>query len=147
MHILPLRYVHNLPMRYMHILSIRLVHNLPMRYFLFILLLYVPSQQLRSWRMVSSPPSFINNNTGPPRAVGHMSVCRYMCLTANPGVTNSIPVWSRTFAGIDHEINSTAILLPSADSRRVVVSYKGMYVHKVFVNCLVKLASEKSVVR
>ena len=28
-----------------------------------------------------------------------------------------------TFVEIDHEIISTAILLPSADSRRVVVSY------------------------
>ena len=29
----------------------------------------------------------------------------------------------------------------------VVVSYKGKYVHLVLVNCLVKLAQEKSVVR
>ena len=34
---------------------------------------------------------------------------------------------------IDHEIISSAILLPSADSRRVVVSYKRKYVHKVLV--------------
>ena len=34
------------------------------------------------------------------------------------------------------------ILLPSADSRRVVVSYKRKYVNKVLVN-LVKLAQEK----
>ena len=47
----------------------------------------------------------------------------------------------------DHEIISTAILLPSADSRRVVVSYKRKYVHKVLVNRLVKLALEESVVR
>ena len=32
---------------------------------------------------------------------------------------------------------------PSADSRRVVVSYKQKYVHKVLVNRLVKLALEK----
>ena len=32
---------------------------------------------------------------------------------------------------------------PSADSRRVVVSYKQKYVHKVLVNSLVKLAQEK----
>ena len=31
--------------------------------------------------------------------------------------------------------------------RRVVVSYKQKYVHEVLVNCLVKLAQEKSVVR
>ena len=41
---------------------------------------------------------------------------------------------------IDHEIITTAILLPSADSRRVVVSYKRMYVHQILVNRLVKLA-------
>ena len=70
-----------------------------------------------------------------------------MCLTADPGVASLIPAWSHTFVEIDHEIISTAILLPSADSRRVVVSYKGKYVHKVLVNCLVKLAQDKSVFR
>ena len=47
-----------------------------------------------------------------------------MCLTADPGVGSSIPAWSHTFVDGDHEIISTAILLPPADSRRVVVSYK-----------------------
>ena len=41
---------------------------------------------------------------------------------------------------------SSAILLPSADSRRDVVSYKRKYVHEVLVNHLVKLAREKFVV-
>ena len=68
------------------------------------------------------------------------------CLTANPGVASLIPVWSHTFVEIDHEIISTVILLPFADSRRVVVSYKGKHVEEVLVNCLVKLAQEKSVV-
>ena len=36
--------------------------------------------------------------------------------------------------------------LLSTDSRRVVVSYKRKYVHKVLVNHIVKLAQEKSVV-
>ena len=45
------------------------------------------------------------------------------------------------------EIISTAILFPSPDSRRFVVSYKRKYVHEVLVHCLVKLAHEKSVVR
>ena len=58
-----------------------------------------------------------------------------------------IPAQSHTFVEIDHEIISMVILLPSADSRRVVVSYKRKYVHKVLANCLVKLAQEKSVVR
>ena len=42
---------------------------------------------------------------------------------------------------------STVILLPSTDSRREEVSYKQKYVQEVLVNCLVKLAQEKSVVR
>ena len=69
------------------------------------------------------------------------------CLTAGPGVATSIPARSHTFVEIDHEIISTAILLPSAHLRRVVVSYTQKYVHVVLVNCLVKLDKEKSVVR
>ena len=38
------------------------------------------------------------------------------CLTADPGVVSSIPARSQTFVEIDHEIISTVILLPSADS-------------------------------
>ena len=38
------------------------------------------------------------------------------CLTADPGVASSIPAWSHTFVEIDHEIISTVVLLPSADS-------------------------------
>ena len=53
------------------------------------------------------------------------------CLTADQGFTSLILAVSLTFMEIDHEIISTAILLPSADSRRVVVSYKRKYVHKV----------------
>ena len=68
------------------------------------------------------------------------------CLTEDPGVASLISAWSHTFAEIDHEMISTAILLPSSDSRRVVVNYKQKYDHKVLVKCLVKLAKEKSVV-
>ena len=53
-----------------------------------------------------------------------------MCLTADLGVARLIPAQSHTYAEIDHEIISTAILLPSAYSRRVVVSYKRKYVHE-----------------
>ena len=38
------------------------------------------------------------------------------CLTADPGVASSIPIRSHTFVEIDHEMISTVILLPSADS-------------------------------
>ena len=44
------------------------------------------------------------------------------CLTANPGVVSSILGRSHTFEEIEHEILSSDILLPFADSRRVVVS-------------------------
>ena len=67
------------------------------------------------------------------------------CLTADQWVPSMIPLQSHSFAEIDYEIISTAILLPSADSRRLVVSYKRKYVQEVLV--LVKLAHEKSVVR
>ena len=69
------------------------------------------------------------------------------CLTADPWVASWIPARSHTFVEIDHEITSTTILLPLADSRRVVVSYKRKYAHEVLVNSLVKLAQEKSGVR
>ena len=52
----------------------------------------------------------------------------------------SLEAWSPYF---DHEIISTAILFPSADSRRVVVNFKRKFVYKVLVNRLVKLAWEK----
>ena len=48
---------------------------------------------------------------------------------------------------IDREIISKVILLPSADSRRVVVNYKRKYVHEVLVNSLFKFAQEKSMIR
>ena len=68
-------------------------------------------------------------------------------LTADPGVASSIPAQSHTLVGIDYEIISSAILLPSADSRRFIVSYKRKNVHKVLVNRLVMLAEEKNLVR
>ena len=37
-------------------------------------------------------------------------------LTADPGVASSIPARYQTFVEIDHEIFSTVILLPSAES-------------------------------
>ena len=59
------------------------------------------------------------------------------CLTADPGVASSIPARFHTFVEIDHEIIS----------RKVVVSYKRKYVQEVLVNCLFKLAREKSMIR
>ena len=45
------------------------------------------------------------------------NVSSYRCvLTADPGVASSISARSHTFMEIDHEIISTVILIPSADS-------------------------------
>ena len=46
------------------------------------------------------------------------------CLTADPGVASSIPARSHTFVKIDHEIISTVILLPSADSFKIQAQAK-----------------------
>ena len=67
------------------------------------------------------------------------SDCRYVSDCRSRGLSL---IWaqSHTFGEFDHEIIFTAILLPSTDLRRVVVSNKRKYVHKVLVNRLVKLA-------
>ena len=58
------------------------------------------------------------NIPGVPGCVAQSVTCmaKDACLTAGPGVASSIPAWSHTFVEIDHEIISTVILLPSADS-------------------------------
>ena len=50
--------------------------------------------------------------------VAHSVVCiaTDACLTADPGVASLISARSHTFVEIDHEIISTVILLPSAES-------------------------------
>ena len=63
------------------------------------------------------------------------------CLTADPGIASLICARSHAFTEIDHERISTAIL-PSAYSRRVVVSYTRKYVQDVLVNRLVTFAQE-----
>ena len=81
--------------------------------------------------------------TGPRSAVSNMSVCRYVydckyvsdCRSRD---ASSILARSNTFAEIDHEIISTALLLLSADSRMVVFSYKRKYAQEELVFCLVK---------
>ena len=70
-----------------------------------------------------------------------MPDCRYVadCKSRGPEFDPGLVPY---FVEIDHEIISTAILVPSADSRRVVVCYKRKYVHEVLVNHLIKLAQE-----
>ena len=69
-------------------------------------------------------------------------------LTADPGVPSSIPARSLTFVEIDHEIISTVILLPSAESfMKGCCQLQAKVCARLLVNCLFKLAQEKSVVR
>ena len=68
-------------------------------------------------------------------------------LTADPGVVSSIPARSHTFVEIDHEIISTVILLPSAESfMKGCCQLQAKVCARLLVNCLFKLAQE-SVVR
>ena len=62
------------------------------------------------------------------------------CLTADPGVASLIPAGPHTFVEIDHEIISTVILLPYADSFKKDCC---QYVHELLVNRLFKPAQEK----
>ena len=67
-------------------------------------------------------------------------------LTADPGVVSLIPARSHSFVMIDHEIISTVILLPSAESfKKGCCQLQAKYVQEVPVNCLFKLAQEKLV--
>ena len=69
-------------------------------------------------------------------------------LTADPGVASSIPARSHTFVEIDHEIISTVILLPSAESfMKGCCQLQAKVCARLLVNCLFKLAQEKSVGR
>ena len=70
-------------------------------------------------------------------------------LTAEPGVATSIPARYHTFVEIDYEITSTVILLPSAESfkKDCCQLQAKVCAQSTVVNCLFKLAKEKSVVR
>ena len=93
----------------------------------------------------SSFKYFLHHKNNLPGRVAQTVTCLAtdVSLTADPGVTSPIPARSHTFMEIDHEIISTVNLLPSADSRRVVVIYKRKYVHEEMVNRLFKLAQKK----
>ena len=56
-------------------------------------------------------------------------------LTADPGIVSLIPALFHTFVDIYHGHSP-----PSADSKKVVVSYKRKYVHEVLLNRLVKVS-------
>ena len=65
-------------------------------------------------------------------------------LVADPGVTSLIPAWSHTFVEIDHEIISTVILLPSAESfKKGFVSYKRNMCMKYWLTACSNLPRKK----
>ena len=65
------------------------------------------------------------------------------CLTADPEVASLIPARSHTFVEIDHEIISTVILLPSADSFKKGCQLQAKVCARLLVNPLFKPAQEK----
>ena len=72
-------------------------------------------------------------NTG-PRRQSVTCLATDACLTADPGVPSLIAARSYTFIEIDHEMISTVIFLPSAESfKKEVVSYKRKYALEVLV--------------
>ena len=66
------------------------------------------------------------------------------CLTADPGIPSLIPARYHTIVEIDHEIISTVILLPSADSfKKGCCHLQAKVLHKLLVNRLFKPAQKK----
>ena len=69
-------------------------------------------------------------------------------LTSYIRISQPLKVMSHTFVEIDHEIISTVILLPSAESfMKGCCQLQAKVCARLLVNCLFKLAQEKSVVR
>ena len=82
--------------------------------------------------------------TGPLSAVRNF-LATVVSLTADPGVMSLILAWSHTFVEIDHEIISTVILLPSAESfkKDCCQLQAKVCAQSTGFNCLFKLAQEK----
>ena len=65
----------------------------------------------------TGPDPLKNHKAAKPAfTYGPLCLATDASLTADPGVASSIPARSHTFVEIDHEIISTVILLPSAES-------------------------------
>ena len=97
--------------------------------------LFCHSKQCRPWWNAAlcgvSSGSSLFAKIGLHSAVGSVSDCRYASDCNIRGHELDPGPVPYLFKEIDHEIISTTILLPSTDSRRVVVSYKQKYVHEV----------------
>ena len=85
--------------------------------------------------------------TRPRSAVSNVS--GYRCVSdCNPGVASSIRAQSYTFVEIDHEIISTVILLPSADSfKKLFCQLQAKVCARITGYPLVQACPGKSVVR
>ena len=71
-------------------------------------------------------------------------ICIISVLCSDLGVASWIPARSHTFVEIDHEIISTVILLPSAESfKKGCCQLQAIVCARSTCNCLVKLAQEK----
>ena len=94
---------------------------------------------------MSSCKFILMTHNSPPGRIAQSITCLATdaSLTADPGVESLIPARSHTFVENDHEIISTVILLPSAESFKKGCCQLQAKVHEVLVNCLFKLAQEK----
>ena len=86
-----------------------------------------------------------DNNMVPGRVAQSVTcLATDACLTADPGVVSSIPIWSHTFVEIDREMISTVILLPSADSfKKGCCQLQAKVCARITGNRLIKPAQEK----
>ena len=91
-------------------------------------------------------PEFIASKRDVPGRIAQSVMCLATdaSLTANPEVTSSITAQSHTFVEIDHDINFTVVLLPSAESfKKGCCQLQVKVCAQVLVNCLSQLAQEK----
>ena len=65
------------------------------------------------------------------------------CLTADPGVASLISARSHTLVEIDHEIISTVVLLPSADSFKKGCQLQAKLCMKYWLNACSSLPRKK----
>ena len=83
-----------------------------------------------------------------PGRVAQSCLATDACLTADPGFASLILARSHTFMEIDHEIISTVILLPSADSfKKGCCQLQAKESAQITGKLLVQACPGKSVVR
>ena len=83
-------------------------------HFFFHCIKYIGERQVFNDTVTEFQPLTINLQGRVAQSV--MCLATDASLTADPGIASSFPAWSHTFVEIDHEIISTVILLPSAES-------------------------------